>query len=241
MGPSSCSQWDEAKKRKVDSPTNNEGSPVANDAMDLKHLLDQQSEQMRRMQSQIDGLVAINSTLQARHRLDDQAERRVEQVDELREKCDFKSSATNDWNAPPSSSCVGANECIVPMAGQGAPPPLRVDEAGFGEAGECTLLAQDSFLIAYGILERSQQVGTRHRLEITGRLRHELARLGILHRSLLDPVHGVLRRAHHRPALPARLHSRLGARPRGEPATGGRSSRRRTARPSALRTRPWPS
>ncbi|EJK77915.1 hypothetical protein THAOC_00220, partial [Thalassiosira oceanica] len=92
MEPSSCSQWDEAKKRKLGSPTTNEGSLVASDAMDLKHLLDQQSEQMRRMQSQIDGLVAINSTLQARHRLDDQAEKRVEQVDELREKCDVLES-----------------------------------------------------------------------------------------------------------------------------------------------------
>ncbi|EJK61684.1 hypothetical protein THAOC_17783 [Thalassiosira oceanica] len=90
MEPSSCIQGDETKKRKLDSTTNNEGSPVASDAMDLKHLLDHHSEQMRRMQSQIDGLVAINSTLQAR--LDDQAERRVEQVDELREKCDVLES-----------------------------------------------------------------------------------------------------------------------------------------------------
>ncbi|EJK59041.1 hypothetical protein THAOC_20792 [Thalassiosira oceanica] len=90
MEPSSCSKWDEAKKRKLDSPTNNEGSLVASDAMDLKHLLDQQSEQMRRMQSQIDGLVATSGALQAR--LDDQAERQAQEVDELREKCDVLES-----------------------------------------------------------------------------------------------------------------------------------------------------
>ncbi|EJK69811.1 hypothetical protein THAOC_08892 [Thalassiosira oceanica] len=54
--------------------------------MDLKALLDQHSEQMRRMQSQIDGLVAINITLQAR--LDGQAESQAQEVDELKEKCD---------------------------------------------------------------------------------------------------------------------------------------------------------
>ncbi|EJK72351.1 hypothetical protein THAOC_06128 [Thalassiosira oceanica] len=46
--------------------------------MDLKNLLD-------RMQSQIDGLVAINITLQAR--LDGQAERQAREVNELKEKC----------------------------------------------------------------------------------------------------------------------------------------------------------
>ncbi|EJK45341.1 hypothetical protein THAOC_36048 [Thalassiosira oceanica] len=53
--------------------------------MDFKALLDQHSEHMRRMQSQIEGLVAINSTLQAR--LDGQAESQAQEVNELREKC----------------------------------------------------------------------------------------------------------------------------------------------------------
>ncbi|EJK48090.1 hypothetical protein THAOC_33143 [Thalassiosira oceanica] len=68
---------DEARKRKLDA-SNSEGLPFAFDTMDLKNLLD-------RMQSQIDGLVAINSTLQAR--LDGQAERQAQEVNELREKC----------------------------------------------------------------------------------------------------------------------------------------------------------
>ncbi|EJK72022.1 hypothetical protein THAOC_06485 [Thalassiosira oceanica] len=44
------------------------------------------------MQSQIDGLVAINSTLQLQARLDDQAERQAQEVDKLREKCDVLES-----------------------------------------------------------------------------------------------------------------------------------------------------
>ncbi|EJK59751.1 hypothetical protein THAOC_19988 [Thalassiosira oceanica] len=69
---------DEGRKRKLEA-SNIEGSPVAFDTMDLKNLLD-------RMQSQIDGLVAINSTLQAR--LDGQAERQAQEVNGLREKCE---------------------------------------------------------------------------------------------------------------------------------------------------------
>ncbi|EJK59761.1 hypothetical protein THAOC_19978 [Thalassiosira oceanica] len=85
MEPSRCSRGDEAKKRKLEDP-NSEGSLVACDTVDLKALLDQHTDQMRRMQSQIDGLVAINSTLQAR--LDDQAESQAQEVNELREKSD---------------------------------------------------------------------------------------------------------------------------------------------------------
>ncbi|EJK48961.1 hypothetical protein THAOC_32202, partial [Thalassiosira oceanica] len=84
MEPSRCSQGGEGRKRKLEAP-NSEGSLVASDTADLKALLDQHSDQMRRMQSQIDGLVAINSTLQAR--LDGHAERQAQEVDELREKC----------------------------------------------------------------------------------------------------------------------------------------------------------
>ncbi|EJK67451.1 hypothetical protein THAOC_11511 [Thalassiosira oceanica] len=76
-------QGGEAKKRKLEAP--NSESPVASDDMGLKALLDMHSEQMRRMQSQIDGLVAINSSLQAR--LDDQAESQAQEVKELGEKC----------------------------------------------------------------------------------------------------------------------------------------------------------
>ncbi|EJK45894.1 hypothetical protein THAOC_35472 [Thalassiosira oceanica] len=84
MEPSRCSQGDEGRKRKLEAP-NSEGSLVASDMEDLKALLDQHSQQMRRMQSQIDGLAAVNSTLQAR--LDGQAESQAQEVDELREKC----------------------------------------------------------------------------------------------------------------------------------------------------------
>ena len=79
------SQGGESKKRKLDAP-NSKGSL----GVDLKALLDQHSEQMRRMQSQIDGLVATNSALQAR--LDDQAKLRAHEVKELREKCDVLES-----------------------------------------------------------------------------------------------------------------------------------------------------
>ncbi|EJK50868.1 hypothetical protein THAOC_30022 [Thalassiosira oceanica] len=89
MEPSRCNQGDEGRKRKLDA-SNNEGSPDASDDMDLKAFLDKHSEQMRRMQSQIDGLVAINSTLQAR--LDGHNESRAQEVDELREKCDVLES-----------------------------------------------------------------------------------------------------------------------------------------------------
>ncbi|EJK52205.1 hypothetical protein THAOC_28551 [Thalassiosira oceanica] len=84
MDPSRCNQGDEGRKLKLkDCP-----SPV--DDMGLKALLDQHSEQMRRMQSQIDGLVAINSTLQAR--LDGQAGSQAREVDELRVKCNVLES-----------------------------------------------------------------------------------------------------------------------------------------------------
>ncbi|EJK57832.1 hypothetical protein THAOC_22088 [Thalassiosira oceanica] len=84
MEPSRCSRADEGRKRKLDA-SNNEGSLVASDAMDFKALLDQHSEQMRRMQSQIDGLVAINSALQAR--LDGQAGSQAQEVFKLKQKC----------------------------------------------------------------------------------------------------------------------------------------------------------
>ncbi|EJK63699.1 hypothetical protein THAOC_15628 [Thalassiosira oceanica] len=88
MDPS-CSQGEEGRKRKLEAPSN-EGSLVASDTADLNALLDQHSDQMRRMQSQIDGLVAINSTLQAR--LDAQAESQAQEVNELREKCNVLES-----------------------------------------------------------------------------------------------------------------------------------------------------
>ncbi|EJK54028.1 hypothetical protein THAOC_26423 [Thalassiosira oceanica] len=80
---------DEGRKRKLEAP-NSEGSPVASGTADLKALLDQHSDQMRRMQSQIDGLVAINSTLQAR--LDGHAESQAQEVNELRVKCNVLES-----------------------------------------------------------------------------------------------------------------------------------------------------
>ncbi|EJK64899.1 hypothetical protein THAOC_14313, partial [Thalassiosira oceanica] len=84
MDPSRSNQGDEGRKLKLKgcpSPVNDTG---------LKALLDQHSEQMRRMQSQIDGLVAINSTLQAR--LDGQAGSQAREVDELRVKCNVLES-----------------------------------------------------------------------------------------------------------------------------------------------------
>ncbi|EJK46326.1 hypothetical protein THAOC_35008 [Thalassiosira oceanica] len=84
MEPSRRIRGEEERKRKLEA-SNSEGSPVASDDMGLKALLDQHSEQMRRMQSQIDGLVAVNSTLQAR--LDCQAGSQAQEVNELREKC----------------------------------------------------------------------------------------------------------------------------------------------------------
>ncbi|EJK52846.1 hypothetical protein THAOC_27842, partial [Thalassiosira oceanica] len=84
MEPSRRSRGDEGRKRKLEA-SNRKGSPVGSD-LDFKALLDQHSEQMRRMQSQIDGLVAIKSTLQAR--LDGQAESQAQEVNELREKCE---------------------------------------------------------------------------------------------------------------------------------------------------------
>ncbi|EJK63383.1 hypothetical protein THAOC_15959 [Thalassiosira oceanica] len=89
MEPSRCSRGDEGRKRKLEA-SNNEGSPVASDDMGLKAFLDQHSEQMRRMQSQIAGLMAINITLQAR--LDGQAESQAQEVNGLREKCDVLES-----------------------------------------------------------------------------------------------------------------------------------------------------
>ncbi|EJK76031.1 hypothetical protein THAOC_02226, partial [Thalassiosira oceanica] len=89
MDPSRCSRGIEGRKRKLEA-SNSEGSLVASDAMDFKALLDQHSEHMRRMQSQIDGLVAINSTLQAR--LDGQAERQAQEVNGLRKKCEVLES-----------------------------------------------------------------------------------------------------------------------------------------------------
>ncbi|EJK45424.1 hypothetical protein THAOC_35963 [Thalassiosira oceanica] len=88
MEPSRCSQGDEAKKRKLEA-SNSEESPFASDDMDLKALLDQHSQQMQRMQSQIDGLVATNGALQARL---DQAESQAKEVNELRGKCDVLES-----------------------------------------------------------------------------------------------------------------------------------------------------
>ena len=91
---------EEAKRRKIEAP-NGEGSLVTSDTMDLKALLDQHSEQIRFMQSQIEGLVAINSTL-AKAQLDEiqdgsiaqeiQAESQAQEVDELRERCDVLES-----------------------------------------------------------------------------------------------------------------------------------------------------
>jgi len=91
---------EEAKRRKIEAP-NGEGSLVTSDTMDLKALLDQHSEQIRLMQSQIEGLVAINSTL-AKAQLDEiqdcsiaqeiQAESQAQEVDELKERCDVLES-----------------------------------------------------------------------------------------------------------------------------------------------------
>ncbi|EJK47136.1 hypothetical protein THAOC_34168 [Thalassiosira oceanica] len=88
----------EGRKRKLEVSNNNEGSPVASDDMGLKALLDQHLDQMRRMQSQIEGVVAVNSTLQAR--LDGQTESQAQEVNELREKC-----GAVHWKDP--SGCLG--------------------------------------------------------------------------------------------------------------------------------------